>query len=115
MTEEVKLKRYEMSMFGDGMREEYDGSYVDYYDAMDLLEHKDARIADLERQLAEETTWRSPETAPRDGRTILISVLVEKELAVWEAWWDGDFWNIGGQHIDHSQIHSWLSLPKESA
>ena len=41
-----------------------------------LEDAKDVRIADLERQLAEATQWRSPETAPRDG---MFLALIERD------------------------------------
>jgi len=81
MTEEAQIPRYDSCNYCGGeypclMPPAHDGQWVDYDDAKELLDAKDARIAELEKQLAEATQWRSPETAPRDG---MFLALIERD------------------------------------
>jgi len=84
-----------------------------------VSDEQETRIADLERQLAEATQWRSPETAPRDG-TIIVGQFPETLAgieyltinAVFYSVDDVTGWDTGGDLFADDELLGWFPLPE---
>ena len=114
---------YESELYPEGIWEEVTGPDVE--DAVALYLHSDARIAELEAQLAacQKDAWRPIETAPKDGTWILVVIPGYVPcVAQWnihqERWlefsvedWSDETWKEMTEGAFHPRL--WMPLPEQ--